>query len=422
MAEDRLSQIYEERMGPNVGAAALAYLGSQYEELKIPNSEARNKLADFLDKQPAQLKEKICVLPIKMAAVVERMKNPEDITEEDADVMQKHRSMYADIHQVIDRTMPAMEKLAEKYIAERKIMSNLDPQADIFMQLEYGTLSQPEVRYAHVAVYNECLPPRDCDAEQAKKEVEGLARNMRAYKTKSNDKSEKEGKADKGEESAVAFGGMVRFMEKRALQTSQAMKILGETVPDFGKLPVEERAQYVALAERYPQEVKVAAHVAQARGEVLDSAEVLQEHLHRPEIILASRVLEENAVTPTAESVEKAMFVQKAIQIMREDMKLDIELQSSEGKKYMETAQKFGEAALVACCLTADRGDVIKSPTDLTIKSTQAFKLMSYMHDEKFPQRQLNMQNLDNAVAHVRGQQKTFEARQMLQNYGYHLG
>ena len=28
MAEDRLSQIYEERMGPNVGAAALAYLGS----------------------------------------------------------------------------------------------------------------------------------------------------------------------------------------------------------------------------------------------------------------------------------------------------------------------------------------------------------------------------------------------------------
>ena len=103
MADDRLSQIYEERMGPNVGAAALAYLGSQYEELKVPNSAARNKLADFLDKQPAQLKEKICVLPIKMAAVVERMKNPQDITEADADTMQKHQYMYADIHQVIDR-------------------------------------------------------------------------------------------------------------------------------------------------------------------------------------------------------------------------------------------------------------------------------------------------------------------------------
>ncbi len=422
MTEDRLSEVYAARMGANVGAAAVAYLSDQYEELKTPNSEARNKLADFLENQPAELQEKICVLPIKMASVVERMKNPEDITEADADTMQKHQSMYADIHQVIDRTMPAMINLAHKYITDGMAMRNLDPQADIFMQLEYGALSQPEMRYAYVAVYNECLPPQNCDAKQAKKEVEELARNMRAYKTKSNDKSEKEGKADKSEESAVAFGGMVRFMEQRALQTSQAMKILGEILPDFGKLPSEERGRYVALTERYPQEVKVAAYVAQARGEVIDSIEVLQERLHQPEIILASRVLEENAVTPTADSIQKAMFVQKAVRIMREDMKQNIELQSSEGKKYLETAQKFGEAALVACCLAADKGETIKSPMDLTLKSTQAFKLLSYMHDEKVPSRRLTMNNLDNAVQHVSSQQKTYQARQMLQGLGYSLG
>lgn len=412
MTDDRLSQIYEERMGPNVGAAALAYLGSQYEELKVPNSAARNKLADFLDKQPAQLKEKICVLPIKMASVVEQMRNPQNICMQDVETMQKHHCMYDDIHQVIDRTMPAFAAWTQKFMDAGEAVHGLDKTADLALHLEYGLTRKPEVVQMHQAVQNECLPPKDCDVKQAEHEVKQLAHNIRAYRTQEQ--------FDAGQ--TASFSDAVQFMETNALQASQAMKALGETLQNYVNLPVTERQQYAALANIYPQEVKVAAYVASARGEEINSPEVLQEHLHRPDVVLAAHLLDENAVTPTAESVQKAMFAQKAVRIMRDDMGADIELLSSEGRAYMQTAQKMGEAALIACCVAANKGEKIVDAKELMLKSAKTMKLMSYMHDEKFPQRQLNMQNLDNAVAHVRGQQKTFEARQMLQNYGYHLG
>lgn len=430
MAEDRLSQIYEDRMGANVGAAAVAYLGSQYEELKTPNSEARNKLADFLDNQSPELQEKICVLPIKIASVKEQMRNAQNIAEADAEVMQKHQYMYADINHVIERTMPTFVKWTQTLNdAQQSQHINNDPDYDITP--EYGIVSNTEIVYMSQMVRNEHLDfSKDCDSAQADAIVKELVQNARAYKLDKmvvEEKIKDENGQERIEKKEMAdmrtsFGDVAQFVEKHALQASQAMKVLGETILNYNQLSKEERMWYVELSEKFPQEVKVAAYVTQAREQTIENPESLQQEIRRPNIVLATRMLEENAVTPMAESVEKAMFAAKSLDIMQTQMKMDINLMTTEGLEYMKTAQKFGEAALIAVCTTADSGEAFEGPKDLMRKSMQSLKLMQYMHEDKFSQRRLNMDNLDNAVAHVSRQQKTFNAREMLKNIGYSLG
>lgn len=414
MAEDKLSEIYAARMGANVGAAAVAYLASQYEELKTPNSEMCNKLADFLQNQPADLREKICVLPIKMASIAEQMKNPTNIAENDADIMQKHQYMYADINQVIDRTMPSFVKWTQTLDETQKV-EQTGAYSDYVETPEYSVTSNESIVYMSQMVRNEHIEfSKDCDAVQAVATVKELAQNARAYKVVQME----DGQADE----RTSFGDTMQFMEKHALQASQAMQVLGKTVPNYANLPAAERAKYVAMAEKFPQEVKVAAYVAQARGQAVSSSELFNQQIRQPDIVIASRMLEENVVTPTGESVEKAMFAQKALDVMKTDIGVDIDLMSSQGQEYMKTAQKFGEAALIAVCMAASKGETIASPKDLMTKSLNSFKLMQYMHDEKYPSRCLNMNNLHNAIRHVQSQQKTYNARLMVQNLGYNIG